>query len=142
MTNAITDAIAEADDTDGRISFEVTEHAALASIQIAERFSDDMRLLGCRLALDDFGTGFGTFTDLRRLALHSLKIDISFVRGLPENRRDESVVKMIIHIAKEVGLVTTAEGVGDAATLARLIELGADQVQGYLIARPALATTS
>ncbi|MGB1224769.1 MAG: EAL domain-containing protein, partial [Mycobacterium sp.] len=116
-----------------------TEHAALASLDIAERFSDEMKLLGCQVALDDFGTGFGTFTELRRIALHSLKIDISFVRGLLTNERDESVVKIIVRIAKEFGLVTTAEGVENAETLTRLIELGVDQVQGYLIGVPAPA---
>jgi len=138
--NAITDEIQHAGDLSGRISFEITEHDALASLDIAEHFSDEMRLLGCQVALDDFGTGFGTFTELRRITLHSLKIDMSFVRGLLKDKQDESVVKMIIGIAKEFGLVTTAEGVEDAETLSRLVELGVDQVQGYLIGVPAPAT--
>jgi len=90
----ITDELRHAGDLNGRISFEITEHTALASLDVAEQFSDDMKLLGCQLALDDFGTGFGTFTEFRRITLHSLKIDISFVRGLLTNKRDESVVKM------------------------------------------------
>lgn len=139
MIAGITDALRQAGDLLGRISFEITEHAALASLNIAEHFSEEMKQLGCQVALDDFGTGFGTFTELRRIALHSLKIDMSFVRGLLENTQDESVVKMIINIAKEFGLVTTAEGVENAETLARLIELGVDQVQGHLIAAPAPA---
>ncbi len=137
--DAITRELRRAGDLTGRVSFEITEHAALASLDIAERFSDEMKLLGCQVALDDFGTGFGTFTELRRIALHSLKIDISFVRGLLTNERDESVVKIIVRIAKEFGLVTTAEGVENAETLTRLIELGVDQVQGYLIGVPAPA---
>ncbi len=138
--DAITDAVTNAGDLDGGISFEITEHAALASLDVAEHFSDEMKLLGCQVALDDFGTGFGTFTELRRISLHSLKIDMSFVRGLLENKRDESVVKVIIGIAKEFGLVTTAEGVENAETLALLVDLGVDQVQGHLIGAPAPAT--
>lgn len=135
----IIDALCRAGNLEGRVSFEITEHAALGSIPAAERLSSDMRELGCRLALDDFGTGFGTFTELRNLALHSVKIDMSFVQGLLTDTRDESVVRMIVNIAAEFGLVTTAEGVEDAETLVRLIELGVDQVQGYLIAAPAPA---
>lgn len=123
----------------GRVSFEITESSALASIDTAERFSNDMRLLGCPLALDDFGTGFGTLTNFRRLALTILKIDRSFVSNMI---RDESVVKMIVGIAKEFGLLTTAEGVEDAETRTRLVELGVDQLQGYLIGAPRPATTT
>jgi len=65
---------------------------------------------------------------------------MSFVRGLLENKRDESVVKVIISIAKEFGLVTTAEGVENAETLALLVDLGVDQVQGHLIGAPAPAS--
>ncbi|GJF16560.1 hypothetical protein NGTWS1803_02960 [Mycolicibacterium cyprinidarum] len=136
----ITDQLRHAGEFDGKVSFEITEHDALASLDIAEHFSDEMRLLGCPVALDDFGTGFGTFTELRRITLHSLKIDMSFVRGLLQNKQDESVVKMIIRIANEFGLVTTAEGVTDAETLDRLVELGVDRVQGYLVGVPAPAT--
>lgn len=94
----------------GRVSFEITESAALASAETAEQFSNVMSSLGCPLALDDFGTGFGAFTELRGMALHKLKIDQSFVRDLLRSERDESVVKMIVGIAREFRLVTTAEG--------------------------------
>ena len=136
---AITDELRQAGDVAGRVSFEITETTALASMDIAERFSNDMRSLGCRLALDDFGTGYGTFTDLRGMKLHSLKVDRSFVSGMLRNKQDESVVKMIVGIAREFGLVTTAEGIEDAETRTRLVELGVDQLQGYLIGVPAPA---
>ena len=123
----------------GRVSFEITESAALASAETAEQFSNVMSSLGCPLALDDFGTGFGAFTELRGMALHKLKIDQSFVRDLLRSERDESVVKMIVGIAREFRLVTTAEGVEDDETRARLVELGVDQLQGYLIGKPAPA---
>lgn len=132
----------QAGDAATRVSFEITETTALATTEIAQRFSDDMSSLGCRLALDDFGTGYGTFTELRGLVLHKLKIDRSFVTGLLGNKRDETIVRMIVDIATEFGLLTTAEGVEDAETRTRLIELGVDQLQGYLIGAPQPATTS
>ena len=127
-------------DAAARVSFEITEHTALASTDLAERFSADMRRLGCRLALDDFGTGFGSFTELRGMMLDKLKIDRSFVSGLLRNPQDESVVRAIIAIAGEFALLTTAEGVEDVETRNRLIELGVDQLQGFLVGRPAPAT--
>ena len=135
--SAIIEQLRQAGDEARRVSFEITEHAALASTELAEHFSDEMRTLGCRLALDDFGTGFGTLTELRGMALHALKIDQRFVAGLLTDAQDEAVVRAIVGIAREFGLCTTAEGVEDAETRARLVELGVDQLQGYLIGRPA-----
>ncbi len=142
--SAIIEELRQAGDAAARVSFEITEYTALASTDLAERFSDDMRGLGCRLALDDFGTGFGSFTELRGMTLHKLKIDQSFVSDLLRNPQDESVVRAIVGIAKEFGLLTTAEGVEDTETRNRLVELGVDQLQGFLIAHPtaAMATTS
>ena len=85
--SAIVEELQRAGDVVGRLSFEITEHTALASTELAERFSDDMRRLGCRLALDDFGTGFGSFIELRGMAVNKLKIDQSFVSGLLRNPR-------------------------------------------------------
>ena len=137
--SAIISELRQAGDAAHRVSFEITEHTALGSTGVAKRFSDDVRQLGCRLALDDFGTGFGSFTELRGMAVDKLKIDQSFVSGLLSNPQDESVVRAIVDIAKEFGLLTTAEGVEDEETRARLVELGVDQIQGYLVGRPAPA---
>ncbi len=139
---AIIDDLRQAGDAATRVSFEITEHTALASTELAERFSDDMRGLGCSLALDDFGTGFGSFTELRGMMLDKLKIDQSFVAGLLRNPQDESVVRAIIGIAAEFALLTTAEGVEDIETRNRLIELGVDQLQGFLISYPTPASTT
>ena len=140
--SAIIEELRQAGDAAARVSFEITEDTALASTDLAERFSDDMRGLGCRLALDDFGTGFGSFTELRGMTLHKLKIDQSFVSDLLRNPHDESVIRAIVAIASEFGLLTTAEGVEDTETRNRLVELGVDQIQGFLIARPTPAITT
>lgn len=129
--------VAAAPDAAANLTFEITETAALASPDVAAKFSEGLALLGANLALDDFGTGYGGFTELRSLRLHSLKIDLSFVQHLATNAEDQRVVKLIIGIAKEFGLTTTAEGVEDADSLELLREYGADRAQGYLIGRPA-----
>lgn len=119
------------------LTCEIPETAALASPDVAERFSGRVAELGAGHALDDFGTGYGSFTELRILKLHSLKIDPSFVRNLASNPDDQRDVKLIIHIAKEFGSTTTAEGVEDVEALALLLEYRADRAQGFLIGKPA-----
>ncbi|MCB0949721.1 MAG: EAL domain-containing protein [Mycobacterium sp.] len=119
-----------------KIAFEITETTALASPGIAKAFSMNMRDRGCRVALDDFGTGYGTFTELRHLALYALKIDLSFVQKMLEDREDERVVNTIVFVARTYGLTTIAEGVESQEVLDKLAELGADRAQGYLFGEP------
>ncbi len=119
-----------------KIVFEITETTALASPAIAKTFSLGMRELGCQVALDDFGTGYGAFTELRHLDLDALKIDLSFVQNMLQDREDERVVKTIVFVARAYGLATVAEGVETEETLERLAELGVDRAQGYLFSKP------
>ncbi|MCH9728933.1 MAG: EAL domain-containing protein [Actinomycetia bacterium] len=120
------------------IVVEITETIAVASPAMAKAFSASMRDRGCRVALDDFGTGYGTFNELRHLALSALKIDLSFVQKMLENREDERVVNTIVFVARTYGLTTVAEGVETPETLKKLAELGADRAQGHLFGEPKL----
>lgn len=119
-----------------KVIFEITETTAVASPDIAKAFSRRMRDLGYRVTLDDFGTGYGTFTELRHLALYSLKIDQSFVKDMLEDPDDERVVTTIISVARAYGLATVAEGVESEAVLEKLAELRADRAQGHLLGEP------
>ena len=119
-----------------RLVFEITETAAAEHLDAACEFATGLTGFGCGLALDDFGTGFGSFTYLRRLPLRYLKIDRSFVVDIANSRDDRRVVQSIVGIAAQFGLLTIAEGVEDAATLALLRELGADYAQGFHLGRP------
>jgi PAS domain S-box-containing protein len=133
---AIVSALERAAGAADRIVFEITETAAAHHLEDACAFAEALTELGCGLALDDFGTGFGSFTYLRRLPLRYLKIDHSFVTGLPYSNDDRRVVSSIVHIAKQFELQTIAEGVEDAETLKILGELGADFAQGFHLGRP------
>ena len=121
-----------------RLTFEVTETAAIRNIDAARDFAEKLRALGCSFALDDFGTGFGSLLYLKHLPVTQLKIDIEFVRELTRSAADERLVRAIVAMAKPLGLETVAEGVEDEATRALLQEIGVDFVQGFGIARPAL----
>lgn len=136
MEEILGSLIAAGRDVTERIMFEITETTASAAPEIAKDFSLSIRNLGCRVALDDFGTGYGTFTELRHLHLHALKIDRSFVSNMLEDPDDERVVTTIISVAKAYGLATIAEGVESEAVLDRLSALGVDRAQGYLFGRP------
>ncbi|CAA9481075.1 MAG: diguanylate cyclase/phosphodiesterase (GGDEF & EAL domains) with PAS/PAC sensor(s) [uncultured Solirubrobacteraceae bacterium] len=92
--------------------------------------------LGVRLALDDFGTGMSSLAHLRRLPLHQLKIDRSFVSRLLADTQDAGVVEAIIALAQSLSLETVAEGVEDDVIASALTARGCDQLQGYHFSRP------
>ncbi|MGH8140290.1 MAG: EAL domain-containing protein [Steroidobacteraceae bacterium] len=95
-----------------------------------------LRTAGVRVAIDDFGTGYSSLSRLSDLPVDTLKIDKSFIKGLPQNRAAARLVPTIIGLARAFDLVTVAEGVETPAQLQFLREAGCDQSQGYLHARP------
>jgi len=119
-----------------RLCFELTETAAIDQPAEAACFIDEMRALGVRVALDDFGAGASAFAYLRRLRVDYLKIDGQYVRGLLHDPLDEATVRCFIDVARAIGARSIAEFVEDEPTRQRLVELGVDYLQGYLLARP------
>jgi diguanylate cyclase (GGDEF)-like protein len=118
------------------LELEITESVIMSdplrSLQVLTRLSK----MGLRLAVDDFGTGYSSFTYLRKLPVHEIKIDKSFIDDMVEDH-DEVIVQSTIDLAHNLGLTCVAEGVQDAATLERLAVLGCDSAQGSFIS-PAL----
>ena len=88
--------------------------------------------MGLTLSIDDFGTGYSSLNYLRRLPVHKLKIDQSFVRGLLTNQDDAIIAKAIIDLGHALGHTVTAEGVETEQQLAYLREHRCDEGQGYL----------
>ena len=117
------------------LTVEVTEGATQHVVRLLDTLTR-FRLKGFGIALDDFGTGYSSLLQLRQLPYTELKIDKCFVRDATASRESRLIIKAAIDLAHGFGLVATAEGVEDAATLALLKELGCDYAQGYLIARP------
>lgn len=119
-----------------RLELELTESLLIVESGGLSDSLRRLRSLGVSFAIDDFGTGYSNLGYLKRFDVEKLKIDQSFVRRLTEDVHDEAIVRAIIQMANSLNLTTIAEGVEDAATLARLAELGCGEGQGYHWAKP------
>jgi diguanylate cyclase (GGDEF)-like protein len=115
---------------------EITESVVMADPQLAMRQLEQLRQLGVRLSIDDYGTGYSSMTQLKRLPVHELKIDRSFVQDLLNNHDDAIIVRSTIELGHNMNLKVVAEGLESAEVLERLDELGCDIVQGYLLSKP------
>ena len=122
-----------------RLTFEITETAAIMNFTETRQMIGQMRDLGCRFALDDFGSGFSSYNYIKEFPVDMMKIDGSFVAGLRQDPRDQAIVQSMIDIAHGLDKEVVAEFIEDAATLAMLIEMGIDYAQGYYIGKPTLS---
>jgi diguanylate cyclase (GGDEF)-like protein/PAS domain S-box-containing protein len=119
-----------------KLCFEITETAAVATLDSAMRVIQALKDKGIRFSLDDFGSGWSSFVYLKNLPVDFLKIDGSLVRDMAEDVLDEAMVRAINEIGHIMGIATIAEFVESDAVLARAKKLGIDFAQGYAIARP------
>lgn len=119
----------------GRITLELTESALLQDFETALATMQTLADVGFRLALDDFGTGYSSLSYLRRLPLHELKIDRSFISSLGPDSQSP-LAGFIVDIGKRLDMTVVAEGVETASQMALLEAMGCDVLQGYLICRP------
>jgi len=122
----------------GSICFEITESAAIANLDEAALFIENIRGLGCKFSLDDFGTGLSSFSYLKNLNVDYLKIDGSFVRDIMRDPVSESMVAAINQVGQAMHLETVAEYVEDDEIRCKLVSMGVDYGQGYGIGKPAL----
>ena len=118
------------------LSLEITETAMMDDPQRALRTLKMLADMGVHLSIDDFGTGFSSLSYLKRLPVHELKIDKSFVMRMEYNLDDAKIVHSTIALAHNLGLGVVAEGVETAAAWKLLGALRCDQAQGFLIAEP------
>ena len=118
------------------LELEVTESAVMDDPDAALALLGRLRDLSIRLAIDDFGTGYSSLARLKRLPVHKLKLDQSFVRGLPGDSDDAAITRAVIALGHSLNLKVLAEGVETPEQLAFLREQGCNYGQGYLFGRP------
>ena len=119
-----------------RLTFEITETAAIDNIESAMNMMSRIHALGCKFALDDFGAGFCSFNYLKTFPVDYVKIDGQFIRNLLEDETDQLLVKSMVEIAEKLGKKTIAEFVESVETALKLKELGVNYAQGYVFGRP------
>ena len=118
------------------LELEITEEGFLADFDRALENLQRLTELGARLAIDDFGTGYSSLAYLKRLPVDTLKIDKSFIDGLPEEDQDRSIVEAILAVARQMGLAPLPEGVEEPNQAEWLRKEGVRRAQGFLWAKP------
>ncbi|BBH69961.1 hypothetical protein ACTI_66460 [Actinoplanes sp. OR16] len=132
----ITDALARHRVPPRLLTLEITESAVVTDMERAGEVLRRLRERGVNISIDDFGTGYSSIAHLRDMPPHELKIDRSFVMKMSEDTRDETIVRAIVDLAKNLRLRVVAEGVENEDALRALGDLGCDEAQGYHISRP------
>jgi diguanylate cyclase (GGDEF)-like protein/PAS domain S-box-containing protein len=139
LIQAVAGALAESGLAAERLELEITESVLLQDDQ-TNLILRELSGLGVRIALDDFGTGFSSLAYLLRFPFNKIKIDRSFVMGLPERRESKAVIRAVVSMSRSLGISVTAEGVETDAQLDVLRRLGCNDAQGYLLSRPVPAS--
>lgn len=136
FVSSVIQALAMAGLAPHRLEIEVTESVFIHDEAQVLKIIRLLRDLGVRIALDDFGTGFASLAYLHRLPFDKIKIDMSFVQGLPGNTASTAIINAVSRLAQQLGMITTAEGVETCEQLQAVTDLGCTQAQGFLIGQP------
>jgi EAL domain-containing protein (putative c-di-GMP-specific phosphodiesterase class I) len=139
MVATIRDILDETGADASQLELEITESVAMHDPESSRVLLQKLSELGIAIAIDDFGTGYSSLAYLKRFPIDHLKIDQSFVHGIPGDADNNNIVRSIIALGKSLGLTTIAEGVETEAQRAFLHAEGCDEMQGYLHSRPAPA---
>ncbi|HEX3638353.1 MAG TPA: EAL domain-containing protein [Paraburkholderia sp.] len=118
------------------LELEITERLLMSDSDAVLPMLSALNAMGVRISVDDFGTGYSSLSYLKRFPLHNLKIDRSFVAGLPDHRDSIAITQAVVAMAHSLGMNVTAEGVETAEQAAFLRGIACDKQQGYFYSRP------
>ncbi len=136
IADHVSDCLERYDIEPARITFEITETAAISNLETAVDFIKRIKRIGCKIALDDFGSGMSSLNYLKVLEVDYLKIDGSFVHDIKTNPLSRTIVKAIVEIANELNIKTVAEFATSEDIVKQLCKLGICCVQGQAISNP------
>lgn len=138
IVQSVQEALAQTGLDAKHLEIEITESVIMKD-ELYIGILRDLQELGIRLSIDDFGTGYSSLSRLKNMPISKLKIDQSFVSGIPEDEDDMKITQAVIGLAKSLGLDVIAEGVETKEQVTFLLEQGCKKVQGYLYSRPQTA---
>lgn len=138
LVEVVSRALADFGIPPGVLELELTESSLLDNVARVRGTLAGLKALGVKLSLDDFGTGYSSLAYLKHFSLDKLKIDQSFVHGLPGNVDDAAIARAIVSIGHQLRLSVAAEGVESAQQGEFLRAIGCDELQGYFYGRPAV----
>lgn len=118
------------------LELELTESLLLSNADVVLDVLGELKKMGLKLLIDDFGTGYSSLSYLKHLPVYKLKIDQSFVQGLPSDQDDAAIVRAIIGVATSLRMMVIAEGVEAEEQLAFLRGCGCNEIQGYFYSKP------
>ena len=136
IVDAVAGALKETGIHPAGLCLEVTESVLIEDPESSTQTLAELKALGVQIAVDDFGTGYSSLEHLRRFPIDSVKIDRSFVRGLPHSSEDVAIVSAVIELGHALKLSVVAEGVETTEQLGNLQAAGCDSFQGFLFSRP------
>jgi len=122
-----------------RLELEITESALIGNTELAIECLEQWKTLGVHIAVDDFGTGYSSLSYLSRLPVDRLKLDKSFVHRMTLEKKTAAIVRSVLALGEEMGIIVVAEGIETERQFAMLQHMGCKQVQGFLFAKPAPA---
>jgi len=118
------------------LELEITESVAMRESDYIVGLLSRLKALGVTLSIDDFGTEYSSLSRLKTLPVDRIKMDMQFVRGIDESEKDQAITKVIINLAKSLGLKVIAEGVETESQMNFLYHWMCDEVQGYYYYKP------
>ena len=119
-----------------RIQIEVTETTLVKNLERSKAQMLALKTIGFKFSLDDFGTGYSSFNYLRQFPIDEVKIDQSFVHGLPEDHESLAIIKSVVALAPTFGFTVIAEGIENMEQEQSLIDNGCTHFQGYFYSKP------
>jgi diguanylate cyclase (GGDEF)-like protein len=135
LVPVVLNALASGGIAASRLEIEITETALMQNTETVLSALHRLHNLGIRISMDDFGTGYSSLSNLRSFPFDKIKIDRSFISGLPDREDSVAIVRAVASLAASLNMITTAEGVETAAQMERVRKLGCTEMQGFYFSR-------
>lgn len=136
LTDIVRDILQDTGLKTAHLEMEITESTLMDESATTLQTLRELHEMGLKISLDDFGTGYSSMSYLKRLPLHNLKVDRSFVSGLPHDTESLAIIKAIISLGESLGFTVTAEGVETLAQAEILKQQSCHALQGYYFSQP------